>query len=222
MSLPVSSKSNLTAIETLEKELLKRYSGAGFIVERATHKGGKHNRIFLRVEVPRNHLKAIAKWLKFNQNVDHCSLITGIHWPSKAPEKEWEVVYHLVRTTVRNPPSDGSGYGVGLKVDLNSLPPEQIPIEIELRVFLPSDNPSIETVSDLWAGANWNEKETWDLVGIVFNDHINLHRVLLPSDTPIGYHPLQKQHKIRYHDFNEMYDDAQGFGRKPVDKNLVK
>ena len=45
--------------------------------------------------------------------------------------------------------------------------------------------------------------------------------VLNPHDSPEGFHPLQKQHKIRYHDFNEMYDDAQT-GRKPTDEGRVK
>ena len=52
--------------------------------------------------------------------------------------------------------------------------------------------------------------------------HKNMHRVLNPHDSPEGFHPLQKQHQIRYHDFNEMYDDAQGFVRKPADEGRVK
>ena len=45
---------------------------------------------------------------------------------------------------------------------------------------------------------------------------------LNPHDSPEGFHPLQKQHKLRYHDHNEMYDDAQGFMRKPADEGRVK
>ena len=89
--------------------------------------------------------------------------------------------------------------------------------------FLPqTDVPSVPSVQSIWVGADWNEKETWDLVGIKFEGHENMHRVLNPHDSPEGFHPLQKQHKIRYHDFNEMYDDAQGFGRKPTDEGRVK
>ena len=80
----------------------------------------------------------------------------------------------------------------------------------------------LSPIQDIWEGADWNEKETWDLVGIDFEGHVNMHRVLNPHDSPSGFHPLQKQHKIRYHDFNEMYDDPQGFGRKPVDEGRVK
>ena len=49
-----------------------------------------------------------------------------------------------------------------------------------------------------------------------------MRRVLQPHETPAGFHPLQKQHKLRYHEFNEMYDDAQGFMRKSEDIGKVK
>ena len=80
----------------------------------------------------------------------------------------------------------------------------------------------VPSVQSIWIGADRNEKETWDLVGIRFEGHQNMHRVLNPHDSPEGFHPLQKQHQIRYHDFNEMYDDAQGFVRKPSDEGRVK
>ena len=98
-----------------------------------------------------------------------------------------------------------------------------IPLEVEVLIDLPKgDAPVVPSVQSIWIGADWNEKETWDLVGIRFEGHQNMHRVLNPHDSPEGFHPLQKQHQIRYHDFNEMYDDAQGFVRKPSDEGRVK
>ena len=222
MAISLSSSSNEASASALQSATEKRFGGSGIEVEKKKHAGGKHNHAYLTMIVPAQHLRSLSKWLKHEQNFDLCSLITGVHWPGKAPEQEWEVVYHLVRTTVRNPPVVKGTQTVGLRVDYNALPVEQTPLDVELRVLLPSGSPVVDTVQDIWPSANWNEKETWDLVGIEFSGHQNLHRVLLPIDTPIGYHPLQKQHKIRYHDFNEMYDDPQGFGRKPVDKDLVK
>jgi NADH:ubiquinone oxidoreductase subunit C len=98
-------------------------------------------------------------------------------------------------------------------------------IPMEFEVFIPlsqGDSPSVPSIQSIWGGADWNEKETWDLVGIRFEGHENMHRVLNPHDSPDGFHPLQKQHKLRYHDHNEMYDDAQGFMRKPADEGRVK
>ena len=100
---------------------------------------------------------------------------------------------------------------------------QEVPMEFEVFIPLPAgDSPSVPSIQDIWEGADWNEKETWDLVGIDFDGHKGMRRVLLPHDSPTGYHPLQKQHKLRYHDFNEMYDDAQGFLRKPQDAGKIK
>ena len=98
-----------------------------------------------------------------------------------------------------------------------------VPLEIEVRIALPeTTDPKVASVQDIWVGADWNEKETWDLVGIDFEGHVGMRRVLQPHETPVGFHPLQKQHKLRYHDFEEMYDDAQGFLRKPSDAGKIK
>jgi len=109
-----------------------------------------------------------------------------------------------------------------MRIQIDALAPEQTPLEIEVVVILPPGDPKVDSVQQLWIGADWNEKETWDLVGIEFQGHKNMHRVLLPNDSPKGYHPLQKQHKLRYHEFNEMYDDPQGFGRKTIDADRIK
>ena len=98
-----------------------------------------------------------------------------------------------------------------------------MPLELEISIPIPETRtPSIPSVQHIWVGADWNEKETWDLVGIDFKGHKDMMRVLNPHDSPVGFHPLQKQHKLRYHGHNEMYDDAQGFERKPTDSGLVK
>ena len=60
--------------------------------------------------------------------------------------------------------------------------------------------------------------EPWD--GILENKPESEQVVLKLFKHYLG--DMQKQHKIRYHDINEMYDDAQGFGRKPTDEGRVK
>ena len=58
-----------------------------------------------------------------------------------------------------------------------------------------SAHPAIDSITSLWTGADWLERETYDLVGITFNNHPNLKRIL----TPDGFegHPLQKKYKLR-------------------------
>lgn len=52
--------------------------------------------------------------------------------------------------------------------------------------------PSIDSISNVYSAANWHERETYDLLGVVFNNHPELERILLPKDW-IG-HPLRKDY----------------------------
>jgi NADH/F420H2 dehydrogenase subunit C len=61
---------------------------------------------------------------------------------------------------------------------------------LELIIRTPKDDPSVDSVSSIWGGANWQEREAYDLMGIKFNGHPNLERILLPRD--YQYHPLRK------------------------------
>ena len=54
----------------------------------------------------------------------------------------------------------------------------------------PGQTPMAPSVADLWPGANWHEREAYDLMGIVFDGHPNLNRILLWEGYP--YHPLRK------------------------------
>ena len=185
------------------------------------HTGGRRKNAYVYIEVVADEWRNLAKWLKKSKGVDHCSMITGIHWPENA-EATWQVVVHLMRTGVYNPRIIDKRVHE-TKVDIASLSAKDTPLEFEISMTLPETRTtSVPSVADIWVGADWNEKETWDLVGIDFEGHVNMHRVLNPHDSPPGFHPLQRQHLIRYHDFNEMYDDPQGFGRKPVDEGRVK
>jgi len=64
----------------------------------------------------------------------------------------------------------------------------------ELLVKVPVDrsNPRIPTVSDLWVGANWHERETYDLFGVVYEGHPDLRRILMTEDWK--GHPLRKDY----------------------------
>ena len=59
-----------------------------------------------------------------------------------------------------------------------------------LKVKLPRENPSVETVEEIWRSANWMEREIFDLLGVTFEGHSDLRRILMPEDWP-GY-PLRK------------------------------
>lgn len=64
---------------------------------------------------------------------------------------------------------------------------------VALKVKLDRDQPVIESLANLWAGANWPECEAYDLLGIKFEGHPNLHRIMLGEDW-VG-HPLRKDYE---------------------------
>jgi NADH-quinone oxidoreductase subunit C len=65
---------------------------------------------------------------------------------------------------------------------------------IRLKVGLPADDPHVASVTPLFPTADWHERETWDLFGIVFDGHPDLDRILLPDDWE--GHPLRKDEEL--------------------------
>jgi len=59
-----------------------------------------------------------------------------------------------------------------------------------MKIKLPRDNPSVTTLEEVWKSANWMEREIFDLLGVTFEGHSDLRRILMPEDW-IGY-PLRK------------------------------
>jgi NADH-quinone oxidoreductase subunit C len=66
-------------------------------------------------------------------------------------------------------------------------------ITAEIVVDIPRDNPEIDSITPLWGGANWHEREAYDMFGIVFKDHPKMERLLLPAD--YTFFPLRKDCK---------------------------
>jgi NADH-quinone oxidoreductase subunit C len=87
--------------------------------------------------------------------------ITGVDWLA---EKQMEVVYDYVHAV--------SG------------------ARVTVRTRVPRDQPELPTVSGIYPGANWHEREAHDFFGIVFTGHPGLIPLLLPEDA--RFHPLRK------------------------------
>ncbi|MAV95075.1 MAG: hypothetical protein CMA31_05240 [Euryarchaeota archaeon] len=201
---------SLIALEGVTGEVLSRTNGT-------------QTRNIAHLQCEPSSWRKVAETMKYDHEVDHCSMITGIHWPDSS-DKNWEVIYHFLRTGVKDPEITEDGSSIIPNItEPKKLSGKEVPLEIQVNIAIPETRtPSVSSVQDIWVGADWNEKETWDLVGIDFDGHRGMRRVLNPHETPPGYHPLQKQHKLRYHGFEEMYDDAQGFLRKAPDSGRVK
>ncbi len=67
--------------------------------------------------------------------------------------------------------------------------------EFRLRAQVPEDDPVIESATPVWRGAEWPERECYDLMGITFANHPDLRRILLPDDWQ--GHPLRKEYPLK-------------------------
>ena len=84
-------------------------------------------------------------------------------------EKRFEVVYHLYSIKHRH--------------------------AVRIKAEVADEKPSIDSVMPIWAGANWHEREAYDMYGIIFKGHPDLRRILLPEDWE-GY-PLRKDYPLQ-------------------------
>ena len=96
---------------------------------------------------------------------------------------------------------DGNGFGLDAITGVDWIAQQAMEVvydffhpagglRVVIRTQVPRDNPSVPTVSAIFPGANWHERETHDFFGIVFEGHPNLVPILLPEDAT--FHPLRK------------------------------
>lgn len=143
------------------------------------------------VRVNADKLLAVAKFLRDDARIrlDYLNDVTAVDYLETDPKKlakagfepHLEVVYHLSRFSQ-------PGLRFKLKVE---LPRWRDNVEGEL--------PELPSVCDIWAGAEWHEREAYDLVGVKFQNHPDLRRLLLADDW-VGY-PLRKDYEFptEYH-----------------------
>ncbi|MBI2026656.1 MAG: NADH-quinone oxidoreductase subunit C [Deltaproteobacteria bacterium] len=124
------------------------------------------------IEVSKDILLSVCQHLRDQESLlfDSLVCVSGVHYPSTHEKPRFEVVYHLF--------SYAHKHKLVLKVILG--------LDQDLSI------PSVETV---WKGANWLERETFDMYGIAFENHSDLRRILCPDDWE-GY-PLRKDYKVQ-------------------------
>lgn len=64
-------------------------------------------------------------------------------------------------------------------------------IRVFVKIRCEEEDPHVPTVTDIWRGANWHEREVYDMFGIIFDGHPDLRRMYLPED--FQYFPLRKE-----------------------------
>jgi NADH-quinone oxidoreductase subunit C len=116
--------------------------------------------------VPAARLVEVAWILRDHPSLrfDVCLDVTAVDYFPRAPR--FRVVYHFV-----------------------SIP---LTLTLRLKVIVSGERPEVPTISTVWPSANWQEREVWDLFGIVFAGHPQLERLLTPDDWE--GHPLRKDY----------------------------
>ena len=111
----------------------------------------------------------IARFLKTDPELDFNVLmdITAVDYLGSSPR--FEVVYHF--------------YSMRRKARLR------------LKVPVPESHPEVDTLTVYWKGADWYEREVWDMFGIHFKGHPNLQRILMYDE--FEGHPLRKDYPIK-------------------------
>ncbi len=122
------------------------------------------------IQVHRRGIDNVCEYLKQADELQFDSLmcLSGMDW-EKEEEGRLGVTYHLHSMTHDH--------------------------KITIKVFCPKDDPTVPTVSYVWGGANWHEREAFDLFGIRFQDHPYLKRMFCPEDWE--GHPLRKDYEVQ-------------------------
>jgi NADH-quinone oxidoreductase subunit C len=108
----------------------------------------------------------LCRYLKNAETFVRLSAVTAVDWHPAEPR--FEVVYHL-----------------------HSLERNE---RIRIKCRVAGTDPEIDSVTGVWQGANWYEREVFDLFGIGFRNHPNLQRILMPLDWE--GHPLRKDYPV--------------------------
>lgn len=87
---------------------------------------------------------------------------------------------------------------------------------IRLKVFLPGDEPTVDSVCSVWRNADWYEREAFDMLGIKFNNHPDLRRILMPADW-VGY-PHRKDYPLGYEEVQFSFNWREIDSKKPYAK----
>ncbi len=122
----------------------------------------------ITVKVEKDRLYEFMKFLKTDERLDFNMIvdITAVDYPEEDPR--FEMVYHIF--SIKN----------------------NVRIRVKSRV---KDGDSVDSITSLWKGAEWLEREVYDMFGIKFNNHPDLRRILMTDD--FKYHPLRKDFPLQ-------------------------
>ena len=144
------------------------------------------------VRVNKQSLVEVCRFLHDDPDAafDMCADLTLVHWPDRK-DQEFDLVINLYSVS----------HNRRLRVKASM-----------------ADGDSCPSLTGVWAGADWMEREAYDMFGVKFEGHPDLRRILLPEDWP-GF-PLRKEYPIEYRD-NEWTDKHLDYREVDYDTSLI-
>lgn len=144
---------------------------AAWLGDRCLHQHEQHGDATVTIE--REHLLALMLHLRKDPDLafDFLTDLSAIDGLKLGYKRRFRVVYHLYSTTKNHR------------------------LRVKVPVSDPTEDCAVPTLCDLWACANWYEREVWDMFGIRFEGHPDLKRILLYEE--FEGHPLRKDYPIR-------------------------
>lgn len=130
-------------------------------------------------------LVQVVQTLRDTYGFNFLESICGVDYLGRDPR--FEVVYHLISHQHRK--------------------------RVCVKVGVADNNPHVPSITDLWVGANWHERETFDMFGIIFDGHPSLERILMPTDW-VGY-PLRKDVPLGGEEVAFTINEKKIYARKP-------
>ena len=124
----------------------------------------------LAVTVKRDALHAVCRFLKDDPAMvfDYIIHVSSVDWPDDA--ERFEVVYEVYSIRHRR--------------------------RLRVKTRVPEHDCAVDSLTDIWRGAEFMEREVFDMMGIRFNDHPDMRRILMPDDFPEGW-PLRKDFPLQ-------------------------
>ncbi len=144
----------------------------------------------LWVRVANDKWHDVVAFCKTTLNFRFFDFLSGLDWlnnPNLSAEKAWdaEAESGALELVARGLAGGDTRFQV-----LCRLKNVETNVGITLKVDLADDNPSVATITDVFAGADWHERETWEMYGFTFDGHPGLRHLYLPG--AFEGHPLRK------------------------------
>ncbi|GLZ80718.1 NADH-quinone oxidoreductase subunit C [Actinorhabdospora filicis] len=122
----------------------------------------------LTIHIAPDAIRTVCQVMRDDESLrfELCNSVSGVDYPDRV--RRLHVVYHLTSMTYRR--------------------------RVRLEVSVTVEDPHVQSVTSVYPTADWQERETYDMFGVVFDDHPNLTRILMPDDW--SGHPQRKDYPL--------------------------